>query len=224
MTAQVRTVDGRIAGHRGQATRSRLLESLGELLASAPYRDVKVIDVARKAGTSPATFYQYFPDVETAVLELAGDAVAEGAALGRWAGGQSWTGKAGARSAAELVDSFLAFWRRNEAILRVVDLSAAEGDKRFTKLRAKILTPLVRALSAGVEEVRAKGAKGDKSPKGTADESASPTAVAGSLVTMLAATAAQLRGFQGWGVKQAELKPTLATLVQLGMTGRKGAK
>ena len=28
------------------------------------YRDLKVVDIAREAGTSPATFYQYFPDVE----------------------------------------------------------------------------------------------------------------------------------------------------------------
>ena len=71
MTGQVRTVDGRVAGRRGQATRQKLLDCLSEMLSSSPYRDVKVIDVARKAGTSPATFYQYFPDVEGAVLEIA---------------------------------------------------------------------------------------------------------------------------------------------------------
>ncbi len=71
MTGQVRTVDGRVAGRRGLATRQKLLDCLSEMLSSSPYRDVKVIDVARKAGTSPATFYQYFPDVEGAVLEIA---------------------------------------------------------------------------------------------------------------------------------------------------------
>ena len=51
----------------------RLLECLSEMLASTSYRDVTVIDVARLAGTSPATFYQYFPDIQAAVVELAGD-------------------------------------------------------------------------------------------------------------------------------------------------------
>jgi len=81
MTGQVRTVDGRVAGRRGQATRQKLLDCLSEMLSSSPYRDVKVIDVARKAGTSPATFYQYFPDVEGAVLEIAEQMAAEGAGL-----------------------------------------------------------------------------------------------------------------------------------------------
>lgn len=95
MTGQVRTVDGRVAGRRGQATRQKLLDCLGEMLSSSPYRDVKVIDVARKAGTSPATFYQYFPDVEGAVLEIAEEMAKEGAGLTELVSGRSWVGKAG---------------------------------------------------------------------------------------------------------------------------------
>ncbi|EFL23941.1 putative TetR-family transcriptional regulator, partial [Streptomyces himastatinicus ATCC 53653] len=130
MTGQVRTVDGRVAGRRGQATRQKLLDCLGEMLSTSPYRDVKVIDVARKAGTSPATFYQYFPDVEGAVLEIAEEMAKEGAGLTELVSGRSWAGKSGATAADELVDGFLSFWRKHDAILRVVDLGAAEGDKR----------------------------------------------------------------------------------------------
>src|SRR5258708_4193522 len=86
----VRTVDGRVAGRRGQATRTRLLECLAELLASTSYRDVTVIDVARQAGTSPATFYQYFPDIQTAVAELAHEA-----RTASWASGGSTTRSCG---------------------------------------------------------------------------------------------------------------------------------
>lgn len=93
MTGQVRTVDGRVAGRRGQETRQKLLDCLSEMLSSSPYRDVKVIDVARKAGTSPATFYQYFPDVEGAVLEIAEEMAKEGAGLTELVGGRSWVGK-----------------------------------------------------------------------------------------------------------------------------------
>ena len=121
MTGQVRTVDGRVAGRRGQATRQKLLDCLGEMLKSSPYRDVKVIDVARMAGTSPATFYQYFPDVEGAVLELAEEMAKEGEVLTDLVAGRTWAGKAASTAAEELVDGFLGFWRRNEAILRVVD-------------------------------------------------------------------------------------------------------
>ncbi|NGO48244.1 TetR family transcriptional regulator [Streptomyces ureilyticus] len=212
MTGQVRTVDGRVAGRRGQATRQKLLDCLSEMLSSSPYRDVKVIDVARKAGTSPATFYQYFPDVEGAVLEIAEQMAAEGAGLTELLEGRSWTGKAGWQTAQELVDGFLDFWRKNDAILRVVDLGAAEGDKRFYKIRMKILNSVNNSLTNTVKELQAKG---------KVDKDVSPAAMAGSLVAMLAAVASHQKGFQSWGVKQAELKPNLALLVHMGVTGRK---
>ncbi|MET8688514.1 TetR family transcriptional regulator [Streptomyces sp. NPDC041068] len=215
MTGQVRTVDGRVAGRRGQATRQKLLDCLSEMLSSSPYRDVKVIDVARKAGTSPATFYQYFPDVEGAVLEIAEQMAAEGAELTQLLDGRSWVGKAGWQTSQDLVDGFLDFWRKNDAILRVVDLGAAEGDKRFYKIRMKILNSVNNSLTDTVKELQAKG---------KVDKDVSPAAMAGSLVAMLAAVASHQRGFQTWGVKQAELKPNLAMLVHLGVTGKKPTK
>ena len=157
MTGQVRTVDGRVAGRRGQATRQKLLDCLSEMLSSSPYRDVKVIDVARKAGTSPATFYQYFPDVEGAVLEIAEEMAKEGAGLTDLAAGRSGGGKSGAQAAEDLVDGFLSFWRKHDAILRVVDLGAAEGDKRFYKIRMKILSSVTSSLTDAVSELQAKG-------------------------------------------------------------------
>ncbi|RLU84023.1 TetR family transcriptional regulator [Streptomyces griseocarneus] len=215
MTGQVRTVDGRVAGRRGQATRQKLLDCLSEMLSSSPYRDVKVIDVARKAGTSPATFYQYFPDVEGAVLEIAEEMAKEGAGLTDLVAGRSWVGKSGWQAAEELVDGFLGFWRKHDAILRVVDLGAAEGDKRFYKIRMKILNAVTNSLTDSVKELQSKG---------KVDKDVNPAAVAGSLVAMLAAVASHQKGFQSWGVKQAELKPNLALLVHLGITGKKPTK
>ncbi|MFE9774023.1 TetR family transcriptional regulator [Streptomyces sp. NPDC005931] len=208
----MRTVDGRVAGRRGQATRQKLLDCLSEMLSSSPYRDVKVIDVARRAGTSPATFYQYFPDVEGAVLELAEHMATEGAGLRELLEGRSWVGRAGWQTAQELVDGFLEFWRKHDAILRVVDLGAAEGDKRFYKIRMKILNSVNSSLADAVAELQAKG---------RVDKDVNPAAVAGSLVTMLAAVASHQKGFTSWGVKQTELRPNLALLVHLGVTGKK---
>ncbi|MEU0158540.1 TetR family transcriptional regulator [Streptomyces sp. NPDC006261] len=215
MTGQVRTVDGRVAGRRGQATRQKLLDCLSEMLSSSPYRDVKVIDVARKAGTSPATFYQYFPDVEGAVLEIAEEVAKEGAGLTELVAGRPWVGKAGRQTAEELVEGFLDFWRRNDAILRVIDLGAAEGDKRFYKIRMKILNSVTNSLTDSVKDLQAKG---------KVDKDISAAAMAGSLVAMLAAVASHQKGFTAWGVKQAELRPNLALLVHLGITGKKPAK
>lgn len=215
MTGQVRTVDGRVAGRRGQETRQKLLDCLSEMLSSSPYRDVKVIDVARKAGTSPATFYQYFPDVEGAVLEIADLMASDVGELAGLLEGRSWAGKAGWQTAQELVDGFLDFWRRNDALLRVIDLGAAEGDKRFSKIRMKILNTVTGSLTESVTELQSKG---------RVDKDVNPAAVAGALVTMLAAVASHQKAFQTWGVKPAELRPNLAQLVHLGVTGRKPTK
>ncbi|MGP3967313.1 TetR family transcriptional regulator [Streptomyces sp. 6N223] len=210
MTGQVTTVDGRVAGRRGQATRQKLLDCLGKMLGTSPYRDVKVIDVARKAGTSPATFYQYFPDVEAAVLEIAEGAVSESAGLAELVAGRSWAGKAGRQTAEELVDGFLTFWRRNDAILRVIDLGAAEGDRRFVRIRTRVQGAVVKPLTEAIDEL------------GRTKE-VSAAAIAGSLVTMLSATASQPKSLQSLGAKQTELKPALTLLVHLGVTGRKPA-
>ena len=182
------------------------------MLSSSPYRDVKVIDVARKAGTSPATFYQYFPDVEGAVLEIAEATAKEAGSLTELVAGRSWTGKAAKESADELVDGLLAFWRTHDAILRVIDLGAAEGDKRFYKIRMKILTPVTNSLRDAIGELQ---------DKGRVDAGVNAAAIAGSLITMLSSVVSHQKGFQTWGVKQAELKPNLALLVHLGVTGRK---
>ncbi len=185
------------------------------MLSSSPYRDVKVIDVARKAGTSPATFYQYFPDVEGAVLEIAETVAKDTAGLSELVADRSWSGKAGRQAAEDLVDGFLSFWRRNDAILRVIDLGAAEGDKRFSKIRMKLLNAVASPLADSIKDLQSRG---------RVDAQVGPAAVAGSLVTMLAAVAAHQKGFQSLGVKQADLRPNLALLVHLGVTGKRPPK
>src|SRR6185437_255113 len=65
-----RALDGRALGRRGARTRRRLLDATAALLETHGIRDLRVVDIARAVGSSPATFYQYFRDVETAVLTL----------------------------------------------------------------------------------------------------------------------------------------------------------
>ena len=53
----LRASDGRIPGRRGLATRQKLLDATRAVLDTVAYRDLKVVDIARQAETSPATFY-----------------------------------------------------------------------------------------------------------------------------------------------------------------------
>ncbi|MCZ6821632.1 MAG: helix-turn-helix domain containing protein, partial [Deltaproteobacteria bacterium] len=72
---------GRPLGRRALETRRRLLDATAELLGKRGVREIRVVEIARKVDTSPATFYQYFKDVEEATLALAEEAAQEMPAL-----------------------------------------------------------------------------------------------------------------------------------------------
>jgi AcrR family transcriptional regulator len=65
-------------GARALATRSALISALEEELRYTAWREILVGDLARKAGCSSATFYQYFPDVCAVFRALLGRLEEEG--------------------------------------------------------------------------------------------------------------------------------------------------
>lgn len=205
----LRAADGRVPGRRGRATRQRLLECTSDMLATTSYRDVKVIDIAREAGTSPATFYQYFADVEAAILVLAQE-MAQGAHLAEIITEGSWEGDDAAATAHRLVDAFLVFWDEHRAVLRVMDLATDEGDGRFQKIRVGLLNGITRALADVTRAAQASG----RLPKGI-----DPMATAGILVSMLAHVAAHQYGFEFWGIRTADVRASMARQVSWGVTG-----
>jgi AcrR family transcriptional regulator len=182
------------------------------MLQSTSYRDVKVIDIAREAGTSPATFYQYFPDVEAAILVLAEEMALDGARLTTLIQAGTWKGRAGYELANTVVDSFLDFWEQYRSVLRVVDLATEEGDHRFRQIRTRLLHEVTLALSDVVRHFQ--------------DEKRLPAdidamATAGSLVSMLAHVAAHRYGFEFWGIRTSDLRRSMARQLFWGVTGQK---
>jgi len=71
MSECVRDRHGRIVGKRGLATRGRLPDALSGLFGKVGWRQMTLTEVARTAGSSLATFYQYFGELEDAVIALA---------------------------------------------------------------------------------------------------------------------------------------------------------
>jgi len=207
---QLRASDGRVPGRRGRATREKLLSCTAEILEKTSYRDLKVIDIARCAGTSPATFYQYFNDVEAAVLELAGKLQEEGASLVELIRDSSWKGARGHQTATSLTDAFLDLWERNRAILRVVDLATAEGDLHFQNIRTHLLNEVTLALRDVIEGFREQ----KKQP-----HDLDPMAQAATLVSMLAHVAAHRYGFEFWGIRSDKMRDSVARLLYIGVTG-----
>jgi AcrR family transcriptional regulator len=207
---ELRAADGRVPGRRGRATRQRLLDCTRDMLTTTGYRDVKVIDIAREAGTSPATFYQYFSDVEAAILVLAEEMAQTGQHLTEIITEGSWAGADATATSRRLVDAFLAFWDDHRPVLRVMDLATDEGDARFQKIRVGLLNDITKALAEVTRRAQSSGGV----PKDL-----DPMAVAGALVSMLAHTAAHQYGFEFWGIRTAKLRQAMARQVSWSITG-----
>ena len=209
-STDLRATDGRVPGRRGQATRRRLIDCTADLLGTTSWRDIKVIDIASAAGTSPATFYQYFANVEQVILVLAeelGEEVESLVALmhGPWKGDKGWD------TAVSFVQAFLDYWERHRSVFRVVDLATEEGDLRFGGMRTRALNGVTVAIADVIEARRQEG----RSP------AADSMAMAGSLVAMMAQVASHRYGFEFWGIRTAGLIESQASLLYWSVTGRK---
>jgi AcrR family transcriptional regulator len=156
MIEQVTASDGRVIGARALKTRRRLLDATVKLLRENGALDLRVIDVTREIGSSPATFYQYFADVEEAILALAIETVDEVEELRKYLE-PAWTEADGPALALELVSGFMEYRDRNQAILRLRDLKAAEGDQRFRVIRQQGYAGLMADLIAKIEAAKVEG-------------------------------------------------------------------
>jgi AcrR family transcriptional regulator len=177
-----------------------LLDGTRDLLEETSYRSIRVVDIARAAGTSPATFYQYFPGVESAVLALA-EALAEQGALELRAlvEARRWDDAAVTESSQALAQGFLDFWARNGALMIVIDHASLEGDQRFRQIRTRLLNGVTVALEGVAAETNA--------------DVREARAVAGVLTSMLSHVAAHRRGLEDWGIEFAALRATMARIV-----------
>jgi len=182
------------------------------MMQTTSFRELKVVDIARGAGTSPATFYQYFPDVEAAILVLAEEMTHEGVAVAELAREGGWKGKAGFETASNVVDEFMRFWETYRSLLRVVDLATLEGDQRFRQVRTRFTNELTMALSSIIESFRNDG-------KHPAD--LDTMATAGVLVSMLAHVAAHRYGFEFWGIRTDDTSRSMARILYSTVTGQK---
>jgi AcrR family transcriptional regulator len=214
------TTDGRMPGQRGRQTRQRLLDATVELLTTTSWRSVKVTDIARRARTSPATFYQYFGNVEQAIRVLAEDMVDQATLLSELVGGD-WSEAASWETALTVTEAFLDYWEDNRAVFRVVDLATEEGDTQLRGIRVRALNAVTVALARVITEASPTPAvpagTGTTSPAG-----ADSMAVAGTLVAMFASVSAHRYGFEFWGIRTHNLIDTQARLLHWSVTGRPG--
>jgi AcrR family transcriptional regulator len=180
---------------------------------------VKVTDIARHAGTSPATFYQYFGNVEDAIRVLAEGMVDQAAQLSELVGGD-WSKDASWSTAVAVTEGFLSYWEDNRAVFRVVDLATEDGESQLRGIRVRALNAVTVALA----QVISQAAPSERGVPGTTGSPAGsdPMAVAGTIVAMFASVSAHRYGFEFWGIRTRHLIDTQARILHWAVTGRPG--
>ncbi|HEY1826796.1 MAG TPA: TetR family transcriptional regulator [Acidimicrobiales bacterium] len=215
---EVSTTDGRVPGERGRLTRQRLLDATVDLLSTTSWRSVKVTDIARQAGTSPATFYQYFSNVEEAITVLAEGMVDQAAQLGELVGGD-WSEEASWGTALTITEGFLSYWEDNRAVFRVVDLATEDGESQLRGIRVRALNAVTVALAQVISQA-APSHHGTPGTSTVSPAGSDPMAVAGTIVAMFASVSAHRYGFEFWGIRTRHLIDTQARILHWAVTGR----
>ncbi|MCZ6463584.1 MAG: TetR family transcriptional regulator [Proteobacteria bacterium] len=201
---------GRVLGPRALKTRQRILDATAELLKERSVLDLSVVEIARKVGSSPATFYHYFKDVEEAALYLAEQAAEEMPAVLDLID-RSWRGQRGLDTARAIVEAFVAHWDRYHAVLLVRNLSADKGDRRFQRVRRRALGPLLDHLADRIRESQ---------QAGRVSEEIHPYAAAAALASVLERLAAHQKDLAYYGVTRENLAETCARMLNQVVTGR----
>jgi len=178
-----RNASGQAMGAKGHGTRLRLIEATVALLHNTTLSGLRVGDITAFAGTSPAAFYKYFPDVSAAALAAAEACVQSTDALLRFAG-DDWAEDQALARAEAFVDLYIETWESNAAILRVRNLAAEAGDQRFGAAREHAVRPLQDALAMRI----ARGQRDGRMPAHL-----QPNATAGALIALLERIAAVSR-------------------------------
>ncbi len=202
--------DGRVLGSRAESTRIRLLDATSKLLAESGVLELRIVDITREVGSSPATFYQYFVDVDAAILALADQAIRDEAPMvSHLATG--WDDDDGLERARAFVDAYITFWDNNSAVLRVRNLKAEEGNAAFREARSKANLLLIQAMGKMVEQAQSAG---------RLPAEMHPFVTATAMIAVIERLLPYRTEIARRGAPAGTLRDTLALLVYRSLTGR----
>ena len=171
------TATGIVPGRKGRRTRERLLAEVEKRCLLASHRTITVAEIAHAAGTSPATFYHYFPDMATAAAEAARtqlehfDSVIDLAA-------EVVRSDASASACQSLVEAFFRYWEIRPGLLEAIVTSPVEENPSFLRVLSQAMNRLTAALAPAAGE--GKHALG----------------LSGSLILMMSTTSARRSNFE----------------------------
>ncbi len=216
---------GRPLGPRAQNTRVRILDATVVLLGEKPMRELRVIDIARRIGSSPATFYQYFKDVEDVVLHLASHVSEFTPEIVELVQGD-WSGREGHERGRKLAHVVINHWDRYAPILRVRNNACDEGDLAFRELRMSAMMPLVHAFAEIIEVSQQRAAQSTPAESKSGEEKWEggrlyPMVAAAALASVLERLSMYHVSIEELAGSREQLIETLATLLQSMLTAKR---
>jgi AcrR family transcriptional regulator len=136
---------GQRLGAKGMRTRLQIMKAVEQLIEKRTLRELTVAEITQIASTGASTFYAYFGEVSEAVLAVVREGSEPPEDL-RALFERPWTRDDAFDNARLMIAAYCAYWDRRFHILRLRNLAADEGDKRFAKARHEANASLFQAL------------------------------------------------------------------------------
>jgi AcrR family transcriptional regulator len=168
--------EGQPLGKRGLRTRQRILDVIADLIEKHGLRGLMLADVARDVGFSPPAFYQYFQDLDEAILALCEEVSERLPEFPALNDGPQIEDVSTDRRSRPFVESFLAFWGTNHAVLWSRNVALNEGDARFRAVRDNAFEPMMTGLADTITAAQREG---------SLDPSIKPSLLAAALIVMI---------------------------------------
>ncbi len=175
MTSGPVSTDGQPLGQRGLRTRQRILEAVADGIEQQGLRGLRLADVAEEVGFSPPAFYQYFNDLDEAILALCEEV---GAFIPAFPSpDDGWLeGATSSKSTQAFVERFFEYWDEHRAVLWSRNVAITAGDERFQEVRDETFKPVIDAMEARIEAAQ---------NEGTISSSISPRSLGAVLTVMI---------------------------------------
>ena len=154
MAAIPTSADGQPLGERGLRTRQRILEAIGAAIQRHGLRGIRLADIAQEVGVKPPAFYQYFTDLDEAILALCEEA---GDLLPRFEIDSDDWGDSHPQGTRPFVAQFFDYWDEHRPLLTARHVAIMSGDDRFQSAANEAFRPVAEALQAKIEAAQRDG-------------------------------------------------------------------
>lgn len=145
---------GQPLGERGARTRQRILEAIGAAIQARGLRGLRLADIAEEVGFKPPAFYQYFADLDEAILALCEEA---GDLLPHLEIDADAWGEDHPHGTRPFVAEFFAYWDEHRPLLTARHVSIMSGDQRFQAAANEAFRPVAEALQGKIAEAQRDG-------------------------------------------------------------------